>query len=130
MIWIDWWIPKRGQNEWRVLPRPEKKEGKGNGPNSGQWRQLTKMRVPLLDHMVHQFRHRGEYCQGDRKCDCYGDGTFLHAWLPGMFEDAALKEVRESEVLHITKFTPRNEKIVKDFTLPILLNPKAYKHKK
>ena len=126
----NWWIPKRDQNEWRVLPRPEKSEGKDNGPNSGEWQRLTKMRIPLLDHMVHQFRHRREYCQGDRKGDCYGDGTFIHAWLPGMFEDAALKEIRGSKVLHIIRFTPRNEAIVKQFTLPILLNPDAYKYKK
>lgn len=126
----NWWIPKRGQNEWRVLPRPENSEGKDNGPNSGEWRQLTAMRVPLLDHMVHQFCHRGEYCQGERKGDAYGDGTLIHAWLPGMFEDAMLKQVRGSEVLHITKFTPKNEEMVKNFTLPRLLNPSAYKHKK
>jgi len=126
----NWWIRKRAQNQWRVLPRPEKAEGKNNGPNSGQWRKLTEMKVPLLDHMVHQFQHRGEYCRGDKKGDGYLDGTFLHAWLPDIFDDAALKQVRGSEVLHITKFTSRNEKIVKNFTLPILLNPKAYGHKK
>ena len=126
----NWWIRKRAQNEWRVLPRPDKAEGKDNGPNSGQWRKLTEMKVPLLDHMVHQFQHRGEYCQGDKKGDGYLDGTFLHAWLPDMFDDAALKQVRGSEALHITKFTSRNEKIVKDFSLPILLNPKTYGHKK
>lgn len=43
-----------------------------------------------------------------------------------MFEDAALKEVRGSEVLHITKFTSKNEQVIKDFTVPLLLNPKAY----
>ena len=126
----NWWICKRAQNEWRILPRPEKAEGRDNGPNSSEWRKLTELKVPLLDHMIYQFQHRVEYCQGDRKGDGYLDGTFLHAWLPGMFEDAAVKEVRGSDVLHITKFTPRNEKVVKDFTMPILLNPQAYKHKK
>jgi hypothetical protein len=47
-----------------------------------------------------------------------------------MFSDAALKEIRGSEVLHITRFTPQNEAVVKQFTLPMLLNPDAYKHKK
>ena len=126
----NWWIPKRAQNEWRVLPRPEQREGEDNGPNSGEWRQLTEMEIPLLDHLVYQFQHRGEYCRGDSKGDCYGDGTFLHAWLPGMFDDAALKEVRGSEVLHVTKFTPRNEEIVKNFTLPLLLNRNAYLYKR
>jgi hypothetical protein len=109
-----------------VLPRPDNAEGKDNGPNSGEWRKLTEVQVPLLDHIVYQFQHRHEYCQGDKKGDCYGDGTFIHAWLPGMFEDAALKEVRGSEVLHITKFTSKNEQVIKDFTVPLLLNPKAY----
>lgn len=124
----NWWIGKRCQNEWNVLPRPEKCEGKDNGPNSGEWQKLTEMKVPLLDHIVYQFQHRGEYCLGEKKGDCYGDGTFLHAWLPAVFEDATLTQIRGSEVLHVTRFTSRNEKIVKDFTLPIFLNPKAYKN--
>jgi hypothetical protein len=122
----NWWINKRCQNEWRVLPRPEKCEGKDNGTNSGEWRLLTEKHVPILDHMVRQFQTRGEYCQGKRKGDGYLDGTFLHAWLPGIFADAALREVRGSKVLHVTKFTPENERRVKDFTLKILLDPKAY----
>lgn len=126
--WGDdhWWIPKKAQNEWRVLPRPEHAEAKDNGPNSGEWRKLSEMHVPLLDHMVHQFQHRGEYIKPDRKADCYGDGTFLHAWLPGMFEDAALMEVRGGQVLHITRFTEKGERRVKEFTLSMFLNPKAY----
>ena len=126
--WGDdhWWIPKKAQNEWRVLPRPEHAEAKDNGPNSGEWRKLSEMRVPLLDHMVYQFQHRGEYIKPDRKADCYGDGTFLHAWLPGMFEDVALMEVRGGQVLHITRFTEKGERTVKAFTLSMFLNPKAY----
>ncbi len=126
--WGDdhWWIPKRCQNEWRVLPRPEKCEGSENGPDSGEWRRLTALHVPMLDHMVQQFQTRGEYCQGERKADAYGDGTFLHAWLPGLFEDAAIQEVRGSEVLHVTRFTPRNESLVKTITLQVLLNPQVY----
>ncbi len=126
--WGDdhWWIPKRCQDEWRVLPRPEHCEAEDNGPRSGEWRRLTDLDVPLLDHMVHQFRTRGEYCRGERKADCYGDGTFLHAWLPGLFADAALMEVRGSEVLHVTAFTPENERRVKVLTLEALLDPRAY----
>lgn len=122
----NWWINKRCQNEWRVLPRPEQCEGKDNAANSGEWRLLTEAHVPVLDHIVQQFQTRGEYCQGERKADGYGDGTFLHAWLPGIFADAALREVRGSEVLHVTKFTPENERRVKEFTLKILLDPQAY----
>jgi len=125
----NWWIRKKAQNQWNVLPRPEHAEAKDNGPESGQWRELTKMNVPLLDHMVHQFRNRGEYCRGDQKGDGYLDGTFLHAWLPGIFSGAELREIRGSEALHITKFTSKNEKLVKNFTMPRLLNPRAYGRK-
>ena len=126
--WGDdhWWIAKRCQNEWRVLPRPENCEGKENGPESGEWRRLTAMHTPQLDHMVRQFQTRGEYCQGARKADCYGDGALIHAWLPGIFEDAEIREVRGGQVIHVTRFTSRNEDLVKDFTLKALLNPKAY----
>ncbi len=126
--WGDdhWWINKKCQNEWNVLPRPDGCEGKENGPNSGEWKRLTAMRVPLLDHMVKQFQTRGEYSQGDRKADGYGDGTFIHAWLPGIFGNAELMTVRGSEVLHITQFNEENERRVKAFTLKTLLNPKAY----
>ncbi|MBS0265007.1 MAG: hypothetical protein JSS02_23945 [Planctomycetes bacterium] len=126
--WGDdhWWITKRCQSDWCVLPRPEKCEGKDNDSNSGEWRLLTEKRLPLLDHMVHQFQTRGEYCQGERKGDGYLDGTLLHAWLPGIFADAAITVIRDSEVLHVTKFTPENERLVKEFTLKTLLNPQVY----
>ena len=79
---------------------------------------------------MHQFQTRGEYCQGERKADGDGDGTFLHAWLPGIFADAALRQVRGSEVLHVTKFTPENDSRVQEFTLKILLDPQAYGEEK
>jgi hypothetical protein len=123
----NWWITKPGQNEWRVLPRPAKAEGKDNDANSGEWRLLTQMRVPLLDQMVKQFQTRGEYCQGERKGDGYLDGTFLQAWLPGIFEDADLQTVRGGQVLHVTRFTARNEDRVKAFANRRLLNPQAYR---
>ena len=89
------------------------------------------MNVPMLDHLVHQFRNRGEYCNDGERIygDAYGDGTFIHAWLPNIFSDAELKEVRGegTEALHITKFTEENEVAVKKFTMDILLNPKVYK---
>ena len=127
--WGDdhWWINKPAQNQWRVLPRPLHAEGKENDINSGEWRQLTQMHVPLLDQMVKQFQTRGEYAQGPRKGDGYCDGTFIHAWLPGIFSDAQLKEVRGGEVLHITRFTPENEDRVKEFANKRLLNPDAYR---
>jgi len=122
----NWWIRKKAQNQWNVLPRPDHAEAKDNGPNSGQWRKLTEMNIPLLDHLVYQFRHRGEYCRGDQKADGYLDGTFIHAWLPGIFADAEIKEVRGSDVLHVTGFAPENERLVKVFTLQRMLSPRAY----
>lgn len=127
--WGDdhWWINKSGQNQWRVLPRPEHAEGKDNDANSGEWRPFTQMHVPLLDQMVKQFQTRGEYCQGPHKGDGYLDGAFIHAWLPGLFSDARLQEVRGSEVLHVTLFNAENEARVKEFANKRLLNPDAYR---
>jgi hypothetical protein len=85
------------------------------------------MKKPILDNMVRGFQTRGEYCNGPRKSDAYADGTFLHAWLPGIFPDADLTTVREGEVLHITKFTSENEDRVKAYTMKTLLNPAAYR---
>ncbi len=130
--WGDdhWWITKKGQNEWRVLPRPKNAEGKDNAADSGEWKAFTDMKKPILDDMVKQFQTRGEYCQGLKKGDGYLDGTFLHAWLPGLFADADIQKIRGSAVLHITKFTPENEELVKKFANAILLDPRAYQHKK
>ena len=127
----NWWIIKKNQNEWNVLPRPAKAFARDNDENSGEWKLFTDMNVPMLDHLVHQFRNRGEYCNDGERIygDAYGDGTFIHAWLPNIFSDAELKEVRGegTEALHITKFTEKNEAAVKKFTMDILLNPKVYK---
>lgn len=127
----NWWIIKKNQNEWNVLPRPAKAFARDNDENSGEWKLFTDMNVPMLDHLVHQFRNRGEYCNDGERIygDAYGDGTFIHAWLPNIFSDAELKEVcgEGTEALHITKFTEKNEAAVKKFTMDILLNPKVYK---
>jgi hypothetical protein len=127
----NWWIVKKNQNEWNVLPRPAKAFARDNDENSGEWKLFTDMNVPMLDHLVHQFRNRREYSNDDERIygDAYGDGTFIHAWLPNIFSDAELKEVRGegTEALHITKFTEKNEAAVKKFTMDILLNPKVYK---
>lgn len=127
----NWWIIKKNQNEWNVLPRPAKAFARDNDENSGEWKLFTDMNVPMLDHLVHQFRNRREYSNDDERIygDAYGDGTFIHAWLPNIFSDAELKEVRGegTEALHITKFTEKNEAAVKKFTMDILLNPKVYK---
>lgn len=127
----NWWIIKKNQNEWNVLPRPANAYARDNDENSGEWKLFTDMNVPMLDHLVHQFRNRHEYSNDDERIygDAYGDGTFIHAWLPNIFSDAELKEVRGegTEALHITKFTEKNEAAVKKFTMDILLNPKVYK---
>lgn len=123
----NWWIVKRCQNEWNVLPRPDHCRASENGPMSGEWRLLTEMHKPMLDHMVHQFRTRGEYSNDGRCSDAYADGTFIHAWLPGIFTDAELREVRGAEVLHITSFTEQDEAEVKALTMSTLLDPRAYR---
>ena len=62
----NWWIVKRCQNEWNVLQRPDHCRASENDPMSGEWRLLTEMHKPMLDHMVHQFRMRGEYSNDGR----------------------------------------------------------------
>ena len=126
----NWWIVKKCQNEWNVLPRPDNCRAEENDAMSGEWRLLTEMHNPMLDHMVHQFRHRNEYCGEGRCGDSYGDGTFIHAWLPGIFTGAALQEVRGGEVLHVTSFTEQDEAEVKALTMGVLLDPRAYRFKK
>lgn len=127
----NWWHNKSAQNEWNVLPRPKHPRACDNDKRSGEWSQLTDMKVPMLDHMVHQFRHRNEYCNDEQRIygDAYGDGTFIHAWLPSIFSAAELRDVRGGEVLHVTLFTDRNETMVKDMTMKTLLNRRAYRHK-
>ena len=70
------------------------------------------------------------YSNDGRCSDAYADGTFIHAWLPGIFTDAELREVRGAEVLHITSFTEQDEAEVKALTMGTLLNPRAYRFKK
>lgn len=126
----NWWRGKRAQNEWNVLPRPTNALARDNDENSGEWKLLTEMKKPMLDHMVHQFRNRGEYSNDKTRwyADGYHDGAFIHAWLPGIFSDAELRDVRGegTEALHVTSFTEENEATVKKFTMDILLNPKVY----
>ncbi len=126
----NWWRGKRAQNEWNVLPRPANALARDNDENSGEWKLLTEMKKPMLDHMVHQFRNRGEYSNDKTRwyADGYHDGAFIHAWLPGIFSDAELRDVRGegTEALHVTSFTEENEAAVKKFTMDILLNPKVY----
>ena len=90
------------------------------------------MKNPMLDHMVYQFQHRGEYSNDEKHiyADGYHDGGFIHAWLPQIFSDAELKTVRGSEVLHITSFTEENEAAVKVLTMETLLNGEAYNKSK
>ena len=130
----NWWRGKRAQNEWNVLPRPANALARDNDANSGEWALLTNMKIPMLDHMVHQFRNRGEYSNDKNRwyADGYHDGGFIHAWLPGIFSGAELRDVRGegTEALHVTSFTEKNEAAVKELTMSVLLNPKAYKIKK
>ena len=112
-----WWKCKASYEEWNVLPRPN------------EWHLLTDMHKPMLDHIVHQFKNRGEYSKEGVHGDGYCDGAFMHAWIPQMFPEARLMEVRgeETEAIHITRFTPVEEAAVKKQALETLLNPKSYK---
>lgn len=112
-----WWVCKPTQHEWNVLPRPD------------EWYLLTEMNVPMLNHIVHQFRNRGEYIREGTCADGYHDGGFMHAWIPGMHKAAELMEVRGegTEALHITAFTEAEERLVKEQTMRTLLNPKCYR---
>lgn len=123
----NWWKSKKCQNEWNVLPRPEHCRAADNDENSGEWKLFSDMNCPMLSHMVKQFRTRNEYSGDGNHGDGYCDGGFIHAWLPGIFSDAELQTVRDSEVLHVTRFGAENEKKVKKLTMETLLNPRAYK---
>ena len=122
----NWWISKKAQNHWRVLPCPEYPESQDNNKMSGEWKLFTEMQVPLLEHMIYQFQNRYEYCCREGKGDGYLDGTFIHAWLPGIFSDAEIKNIRGGNVIHITRFDEENEALVKSFTFRKFLNPRAY----
>lgn len=121
-----WWKGKSGEDQWRVLPRPEHKHGRDNTPDSGEWKLFYDMHQPILDNMIYGLQNRREYAEGF--ADGYCDGTFIHAWLPSIFTRAELQELRGSatECLHVTGFDAQCEDNVKQFTLSILLNPKAY----
>lgn len=121
-----WWKGKGGEDKWRVLPRPEKKFGRDNAPDSGEWKQLHDMHQPILDNMIYGLQNRKEYAEDF--ADGYCDGTFLHAWLPGIFTKAELRNLRgdDTEGLHVTGFDEKCEELVKQFTLSKLLNAKAY----
>lgn len=123
----NWWIGKTCQNQWNVLLRPIHCEAEDNDENSGEWYLLTEMEVPMLSHIVHQFRSRHEYVNSKVKSDGFYDGTFMHAWLPNIFSDAEIKEIRGGKVIHVTEFTGKNEKAVKEFAWSILLDRKVYK---
>lgn len=121
-----WWKGKGGQNRWNVLPRPEHQYGKDNAYDSGEWKLLHDMHQPILDNMIMGLQNRREYSEDF--ADGYCDGTFLHAWVPGMFKKAELRNLRGegTEGIHVTGFDEQCEKLVKEFTMQSLLNPKAY----
>ena len=126
-----WWKSKLYQNQWNVFPRPQYPEADQNDVNSGEWKLFTQTGNYLLQYIVTDFfKQRKEICMKGWKADGYCDGTFIHAWLPGIFSGATLQTVRGGEVLQITQFGEENEKRVKQYTMDILLNKKAYTHAK
>lgn len=121
-----WWKGKDGEDKWRVLPRPEHKFGRDNNADSGEWKLLYDMHQPILDNMIYGLQNRKEYAEDF--ADGYCDGTFLHAWIPGMFTKAEIRNLRgeNTEGIHVTGFDEGCEDLVKRFTMSMLLNPKAY----
>ena len=121
-----WWKGRNGQNEWRVLPRPEHKLGRDNPDDSGEWKLFHEMRQPILDNMIKDFQNRREYAENF--ADAYADGTFIHAWLPSIFTRAEIQELRGpgTEGIHVTGFDADCEDRVKQLTMSVLLNKKAY----
>ena len=122
-----WWRSKLYQNEWNVFPRPEYREAWDNDENSGEWHLLSQTGNPLLVYMVNGFfRGRKEICCSGWKADGYCDGTFMHAWIPSMFPSAKLCDVRRGAVLQVTEFGPDQEALVKQQSMEVLLDPRAY----
>jgi hypothetical protein len=88
---------------------------------------LTQTGNYMLQYIVKDFfKNRKEICLKGWKADGYCDGTFIHAWLPGIFSGAEIQTVRGGQVLQITQFDEENEKRVKQFTMAVLLDVKAY----
>jgi len=56
----------------------------------------------------------------------YSDGTFAHAWSPGLFIGAKLFETRKGKLIYITSF---NQEAVKEVTLSASYNTKTFEHK-
>ena len=122
-----WWKSKLYQNQWNVFPRPDYPEADQNDVNSGEWKLLTQTGNYMLQYIVKDFfKNRKEICLKGWKADGYCDGTFIHAWLPGIFSGAEIQTVRGGQVLQITQFDEENEKRVKQFTMAVLLDVKAY----
>lgn len=129
---LTWWHDTDCQNEWKVLPRPN---GCGvkerNERNSGEWALLPDNE--LMNYFVHQLRYMPWYDATNKDdahnfgntSDGYFDGTFIHAWAPGLFTGAELYNTRKGKVLAINAFDPD---VAKKATFPVLINPDAYNH--
>jgi len=127
---FTWWKDTTCQNEWEVLPRPDGcGDNKRNDRNSGEWALLPNN--DLMNYFVHQLQYMPWYDatnKGDghsfgNTSDGYFDGTFIHAWEPGLFTGAKLYDTRKGKVLYITSFDP---KAARNATFPALTNPKAF----
>lgn len=127
---FTWWHDTSCQNKWQVLPRPDScGEKKRNGRNSGEWVLLPNNE--LMNYFVHQLQYmpwydatnKGDAHSFGNTSDGYFDGTFIHAWAPGLFTGARLHNIRTGQVLYITSFDP---KAARKATLPVLMNAKAF----
>ncbi|REG88248.1 hypothetical protein C8N25_11026 [Algoriphagus antarcticus] len=129
---LTWWRDTDCQNEWEVLPRPDQCGDKDrNERNSGEWALLPDNE--LMNYFVHQLQYMPWYDATNKKdahnfgntSDGYFDGTFIHAWSPGLFTGAKLYDTRKGKVLYITAFDPKE---AKKATFPVLIDKKAFAH--
>ena len=90
--------------------------------------QMCNFYLSMLDAMVQSFKHRHEYSQGNQLGDGYLDGTFFHAYFPGMFTGAELRNIRgeNTEAIYIREFNLESQRAFKKFANERLLDPKMY----
>ncbi len=129
---FTWWNDTDCQNEWEVLPRPiDCGDIERNDRNSGEWALLADNE--LMNYFIHQLQYMPWYDATSKNnghafgntSDGYFDGTFIHAWAPGLFTGAKLYDTRKGRVLYITSFEPAE---AKKATFPVLINTEAFAH--
>lgn len=116
-----WWGDTDCQNQWNVLPRPDGCGCPTNDYNSGEWGQInngTSFMTFYLDQLRTKCWYYPTSCggclgHGGGQCsDGYFDGTFIHAWAPGMFPAAGLEGRRGGTILYVKQLSESPAKAV------------------